>query len=88
MFQTCDPYSCKRLAREKIINKREHTIALSVQDQERILDIIDDEPHISTTNVFRQTTIWQSSVHRVIGLLSTAPTSYLKSAKNAIRRFS
>lgn len=47
-------------------NKRERVMAMTVQDEKRILDIIDDEAHISTRNLSPQTGISQASVHRFI----------------------
>ncbi|KAJ8935828.1 hypothetical protein NQ318_008725 [Aromia moschata] len=45
---------------------RERAIANRAQDKELILNTIEDEPHISTRNLSRQTGISQTSVHRVI----------------------
>ncbi|KAJ8934572.1 hypothetical protein NQ318_017271 [Aromia moschata] len=45
---------------------QERVIAIRAQDEELILNTIEDEPHISTRNVSRQTGISQTSVHRVI----------------------
>ncbi|KAJ8946258.1 hypothetical protein NQ318_004627, partial [Aromia moschata] len=45
---------------------RERAIAIRAQDEELILNTIEDEPHISTRNLSRQSGISQTSVHRVI----------------------
>ncbi|KAJ8947963.1 hypothetical protein NQ318_021061 [Aromia moschata] len=45
---------------------RERAIAIRAQDEELILNTIEDEPHIITRNLSRQTGISQISVHRVI----------------------
>lgn len=47
-------------------NTRERVIAIRAQDEELILNRIEDDPHISTRNLSRQTGISQTSVHRVI----------------------
>ncbi|KAJ8945337.1 hypothetical protein NQ318_009732 [Aromia moschata] len=55
---------CERNCRRNCT--RERAIAIRAQDEELILNTIEDEPHISTRNLSRQTGISQTSVHRVI----------------------
>lgn len=47
-------------------NTRERAIEMRAQDEEVVLNIVEDDPHISTRNLSRQTGISRTSVHRVI----------------------